>query len=288
VAQASGAQEVRATLEAGNTVKAARLAEKALEAASAGGATAELRYLLLKAYVMDLQPEHGKLYKQTVGKADDGMERYQEHIETLEGAVRAEGEPALAQFPGLLDQGDDLDRLLVLGMLEDLAGDATWEDAAGSTRAAIEQAAGRAVMAAISDCAALEAVEPGADPRQDEYVQSLYSLLSGLTFLSHVDPALAAGAAATALECRSAAGRILTDRPQLERLGPDLAAPLHKALAGAVRADVQVDALILLGRFGRCDDLGLIREVESRGQGTVSAAAANARQRMQRRLDCAG
>lgn len=285
-------QDIRDSLQLGNTVKAARQAEEALQAAS-GADAAGLRYLLLKAHVLDLQPQGGKLFKQTVGKAADGMARYQEHLDSMEAELRAEGESLLPLLATLLDQGDRLDRLLVLGLLEEMVAATVWKAAPAETRASVQSAAGRAALSAASECIGQETAragpsDPDGDLRQDDYFQSVYSLLSGLTFLSRADPASAAGAAAAALECRGAAGWIMQDRQQLERMGTDLADPMRRTLENALRDEVKVDALLLLGRFGRCDDLEIVLKVQEESQGVVAMAADSARRRMQHRLDCAG
>ena len=93
-AEVPAPQDVRDLLQRGNTVKAARQAEEALQGAASADAV-ELRYLLLKAHVLDLQPQGGKLFKQMVGKAPDGMERYQEHLDSMEADLLAEGESIL-------------------------------------------------------------------------------------------------------------------------------------------------------------------------------------------------
>ena len=285
-------QDIRDSLQLGNTVKAARQAEEALQAAADADA-AGLRYLLLKAHVLDLQPQGGKLFKQTVGKAPDGMERYQEHLDSMEADLQAEGESLLPLLAKLLDQGDRLDRLLVLGLLEEMVVGTVWEAASAETRASVQSAAGRAALTAASECIGQETAragprDPDGDLRQDDYFQSIYSLLSGLTFLSRTAPASAAGAAAAALECRGAAGWIMDDRQQLERMGTDLADPVRRMLENASRDEVKVDALLLLGRFGRCDDLEIVLKIQDESQGAVAMAADSARRRMQHRLDCAG
>ena len=291
-ADVSTPQDIRDSLQLGNTVKAARQAEEALQAA-AGADAAGLRYLLLKAYVLDLQPQGGKLFKQVVGKAPDGMVRYQEHLDSMEADLRAEGESLLPLLATLLDRGDGLDRLLVLGLLEEMVAATVWKAASAETRVSVQSAAGRAALTAASECIGQETTragprDPDGDPRQDDYFQSIYSLLSGLAFLSRTDPASAAGAVAAALECRGAAGWIVQDRQQLERLGPDLADPLRRTLENALRDEVKVDALLLLGRFGRCADLEIVLKIQDESQGVVAMAADSARRRMQHRLDCAG
>jgi len=284
-------QDIRDSLQLGNTVKAARQAQEALQAAADADA-AELRYLLLKAHVLDLQPQGGKLFKQTVGKAPDGMVRYQEHLDSMEAELQAEGESSLPLFATLLDQGDRLDRLLVLGQLEEMVAGTGWKAASAESRASVQSAADRAARTAASECIGQETSRagpiPDGDLRQDDYFQSIYSLLSGLAFLSRADPASAAGAAAAALECRGAAGWIMQDRQQLERMGTDLADPMRRTLENALRDEVKVDALLLLGRFGRCDDLEIVMKFQDDSRGAVALAADSARRRMQHRLDCAG
>lgn len=285
-------QDIRDSLQLGNTVKAARQAQQALQTAASADA-AGLRYLLLKAHVLDLQPQGGKLFKQTVGKEPDGMARYQERLDSMEAGLRGEGESLLPLLATLLDGGDGLDRLLVLGLLEEMVATADWNAASAEARGSVESAAGRAALSAASDCIGQETTragprDPDGDPRQDDYFQSIYSLLSGLAFLSRADPAAAAGAAAAALECRGAAGWIVHDPQQLERLGPDLADPLRRMLENALRDEVKVDALLLLGRFGRCDDLEIVLKIQDEAQGVVARAADSAWRRMQHRLDCAG
>jgi len=280
-------QDIRDSLQHGNTVKAARQATEALQEAASTDA-AELRYLLFKAHVLDLQPQRGKLFKQVAGKAQDGMAFYQEHLDSMEADLRAQGESLLPLLATLLDDGDGLDRLLVLGLLEEMV--ATTVD---WNTATVQSAAGRATQAATGECIGREATlasakDPDGEPHQDSYFQSIYSVLSGLTFLSRTDPATAAGTAAAALECRGAADWIMEDREQLKRLGPDLAGPLRKTLVAASRDEVKVDALLLLGRFGGCDDLELVREAQNESQGVVAMAANSAQRRIQHRLDCAG
>ena len=90
-ADAPSPQDIRDSLQAGNTVKAARLAEEAIGAAGADSQSAELRYLLFKAHVLDMQPNGGKLYKQKVGKASGGLAHYQKHLDAMEGDLQAEG-----------------------------------------------------------------------------------------------------------------------------------------------------------------------------------------------------
>ena len=80
----------------------------------------------------------------------------------------------------------------------------------------------------------------------------------------------------------------MQDRQQLERLGADLADPLRRTLENALRDELKVDALILLGRFGRCDDLEIVLKIQDESQGAVAIAADSARRRMKHRLDCAG
>lgn len=114
---------VRASLDKGHTLKAARRAEKALETADPAAAT-ELRYLRFRAYVMDLEQGNGDLVKKTVGEVNpDAMERYDAILDSLESKVRADGAAALPVVVGALVEGDALDRLLSLGLLQTMRRD---------------------------------------------------------------------------------------------------------------------------------------------------------------------
>lgn len=280
-------QDVRDSLQQGNTVRAVRQAEEALQGVASTDAP-ELHYLLFKAHVLDLQSQKGKLYQQRVGKARDGMALYQQHLDSMEADLRAQGESLLPLLAALLEEGDDLDRLLVLGLLEEMVATTTDGDTS-----AVQSAAGRATQDATSACVEQErtmanASVPEYAPRPDGYRQNIYSLLSGLAFLSRSDPAAAAGIAVAALDCRGAVSWILQDRDQLERLRSDLAGPLRRALQHTLRDEVKVDALLLLGRFGVCDDLKMLRKQQDEFLGAVATAAGSARRRLQHRLGCAG
>ncbi len=278
------------------TLKAARLTERALEDAAPEN-DLELRYLLLKAHILDMQDSKGDLYRRAVGKGDDGMEAYEAIVEQLESDVRSAGGEALPLFISRLERGDALDRLLILGLFQEMlegGSDLPWSTIAALTGVSPLQAAERATLVAAADCTLQESIEPpdpilepeSAHRERDAYLQVLYSLTSGLDFLSRVDPESAARVAAQAIPCRGAAGLLLEDRQQLERLGGHLPNPLRLLLAQSGSQGVQIDALMLLGRYGRCSDTDALRKFTGSDFKTVAAAAEAALRRVRMRLDC--
>lgn len=286
----------RTALAAGKTEKAARLVEKALPTASADDVPA-LRFLLLKAYVLDLGQEKGALYKEMVGEAKDGLERFTAKIDSLEAELRAEGARALPPLLDALARGEDLDRLLVLGLLGDLAAaqpELPWRQDAGEAVVSPLFAAASAVGLSIDQCVAIEASEGDRKTyviedaaKRDRYVQAAYSIERGLEFLQRVDVAEFAESAAAALECRVAAGAVLADRTRLNAAGALLPPPLRRRLDRSPREDVKRDALELLGRYGSCDDLDDVEFYIGVGRGDVQKEATQAAQRIEKRGGCA-
>jgi hypothetical protein len=286
----------RAALAAAKTEKAARLVEKALPTASPDE-TPALRYLLLKAYVVDLGQEKGALYKEMVGDAKDGLERFTGKIEALEAELRAEGARALPPLLDALGLGEDLDRLLVLGLLADLAGsDPTlpWREGGGEAAVSPLFAAAAAVRLSIDQCVAIESSEGDRKAyviedaaKRDRYLQAAYSIDRGLEFLQRVDLPAFAETAAAALECRVAAGAVLADRTRLNAAGALLPPLLRQRLDRSPREDVKRDALELLGRYGSCDDLDDVEFYVGVGRGEVLKEATQAAQRIEKRGGCA-
>jgi len=292
----SAIDAARTALAAGKTDKAARLVEKALPTATADDVPA-LRFLLLKAYVVDLGQEKGTLYKEMVGDAKDGLERFTAKIEALETDLRAEGARALPPLLDALALGEDLDRLLVLGLLADLAkADPAlpWREGAGEVVASPLFAAAAAVRLTIDQCVTIESSEGDRKAyviqdagKRDRYIQAAYSVERGLEFLHRVDVPEFAETAAAALECRVAAGAVLADRERLDAAGALLPPPLRRRLDRSPREDVKRDALELLGRYGSCDDLDDVEFYAGVGRGDVLKEAKQAAQRIEKRGGCA-
>ena len=288
---------VRASLDKGHTLKAARRAEKALETADPAAAT-ELRYLRFRAYVMDLEQGNGDLVKKTVGEVNpDAMERYDAILDSLESKVRADGADALPVVVGALVEGDALDRLLSLGLLQTMRREEAtlpWSRPLDPWGISPVEAALAAVQASAADCVEREAVterEPDildAQLEYDRYHRALYALEPGLDFLSRVDPGAGGEALAGALECRGVATWVLEDRDLLARIGSQLAAPMRRTLEETARTEVRVEALQLLGRHGECSDLSVVKRYAQDDEKSVRNAAGAAAQALRSRNGCGG
>jgi hypothetical protein len=288
------AGEVRAALGRGETAKAARLAEEALASAPAGEIPA-LRYLRFKAYVLDLTPGREELFRKVTDEArrKDKQASYDDLVGRLEGEVRAEGAGVLPVLVEALASGEPLDRLLSLGILEDLAvagADLPWSTPAAG-RSPVD-AARSATLAALDDCANREDAL-GAKPayaiedqrERDPYVEAVYAAEAGLEFLARADAPSWGIVAAFALECRGAAGAVLDDRARAQALAAALLPPLRERLARSRRPAASLDAVDLLGSLGDCADLGPVRALAA-GGGDLGDAAAVAADRIARRHEC--
>jgi hypothetical protein len=295
-AAAASVDQVHSALKRGQTAKAVRRAEEAL-ATAPGEDTAELRYLLFKAHVLDLQFGKGNLFVPAVGKEPGGMERYEELLTGLEADVRGEGKDVLPFFVARLEDGDSLDRLLILGLLEDMlleTPDLPWGIAQEPASVSPLAAARGAVLAATGACVAREAAAAsdsgdrpaGTDAERDDYFQDLYAINAGLSFLAGTDAAVGGQAAAAALECRGASGWVIEDRERLEHLGPSMVGPLRRILEAVPRTEVALDAALLLGRFGGCAERELLQVLADGEPGPARQAAELALQQIRLRLDC--
>jgi hypothetical protein len=291
-ARTEDASDVRILLEDGRTEKAARLAEDLLEQAGPAAAP-ELRYLRFKAYVLDLSPGHEDLFRKLTKGEDEPMEVYETHLDELEEAVRSEGAAALGVLVDGLAAGDSLDRLLILGILRDMApSDLDWLAPAGTAGASPVAAARGATLGALEDCALREDETGGKPPyaledqrEREPFVETLYAADSGLEFLAVVDADAWAEAAAFALECRTLAGEVLADRARLREYGAKLRGPLRERLEASGRPAARLEAVEWLGRLGTCDDLAPLRSAAGREEALAEAVAKSV-DRIVRRQGC--
>ena len=291
---AAAVEEIRAAIAKGRTAKAVKQIERELSG-TAPGAAAELQYLMFKAHVVDLGPDaSAELYKQIAGKDKHGMEIYEAYLDSLEATVRDQGGPVVPVLVRMLEQGDRMDRLLVLGLLEEMAHadpGLIWGEPAGPGLGSPIAAALLAARTAAADCAVREqtlGIAAGAAAIEDQdqrefYVQEVFAAERGLEFLALVEPAAWGDAAAGALVCRGALGAVLDDRVRLDRNAAHLRSPLRELLESEQRYEVQVTALDLLGRYGGCEELPGIDALQGE---RIHASALAAGDRIRRRDDC--
>jgi len=274
--------------------------EKALDAAAPADVP-ELRYLLFRTYVVDLAPENGNLYKKLTAGTDEKreeMEVYQAYLDRLEAKVVAEGAAALPVLVGNLQEGDRLDLLLTLGLLEEMvAGDVTlpWHDPVDPHGVSPVVAARSGVSSAAADCVEQEktlGVGPGYavdDQRlREPYLQAVYTAITGLEFLAVADPPGWGAEAAEALQCRGAAADIVADRERIRRFRRHLRGPLREWLERALEAGIKIEILEILARIGECEDLDAMRSQEDPGDPEVKEAATRAEVRIRKRHGCDG